>query len=87
MKLEKKKYFLCPMCGEKLKLPKTEELEIIFIKCSCGCGSFIQVRNGYHIPFFSNSQIHYTVKFIPFTCFYCKIFPFFIFFLVLTPNK
>ena len=51
MKLEKKKYFLCPMCGEKLKLPKTEEeLEIIFIKCSCGCGSFIQVRNGYHIP-------------------------------------
>lgn len=50
IKLEKKKYFLCPMCGEKLKLPKTEELEIIFIKCSCGCGSFIQVRNGYHIP-------------------------------------
>ena len=50
MKLEKKKYFLCPMCREKLKLPKTEELEIIFIKCSCGCGSFIQVRNGYHIP-------------------------------------
>ena len=50
MRLEKKKYFLCPMCGEKLKLPKTEELEIIFIKCSCGCGSFIQVRNGYHIP-------------------------------------
>ena len=50
MKLEKKKYFLCPMCGEKLKLPKTEELEVIFIKCSCGCGSFIQVRNGYHIP-------------------------------------
>ena len=30
MKLEKKKYFLCPMCGEKLKLPKTEELEVIF---------------------------------------------------------
>ena len=51
MKLEKKKYFLCPMCREKLKLPKTEELEIIFIKCSCGCGSFIQVRNGYHIPY------------------------------------
>ena len=38
------------MCGEKLKLPKTEELAIIFIQCSCGCGSFIQVRNGYHIP-------------------------------------
>ena len=34
----------------KLKLPKTEELEVIVIKCSCGCGSFIQVRNGYHIP-------------------------------------
>lgn len=48
--VRKKKYFLCPMCGEKLKLPKTEELEVIFIKCSCGCGSFIQVRNGYHIP-------------------------------------
>ena len=41
---------VCPVCGEKLKLPKTEELEVIFIKCSCGCGSFIQVRNGYHIP-------------------------------------
>ena len=50
MKLEKKKYFLGRMCGEKLILPKTEELEIIFIKCSCGCGCFIQVRNGYHIP-------------------------------------
>lgn len=31
MKLEKKKYFLCPMCGEKLKLPKTEELEMAII--------------------------------------------------------
>lgn len=50
MRLEKKKYFLCPVCGEKLKLPKTEELAIILIKCRCGCGSFIQVRNGYHIP-------------------------------------
>ncbi len=29
MRLEKKKYFLCPVCGEKLKLPKTEELAII----------------------------------------------------------
>lgn len=31
MRLEKKKYFLCPMCGEKLKLPKTEELEMAII--------------------------------------------------------
>ena len=46
MKLEKKKYFLCPMCREKLKLPKTEELEIIFIKCSCGSSMFVVCPNG-----------------------------------------
>ena len=50
MKLEKKKFFICPMCGEKHKVPKTDELAIVLIKCICGVGTFIQVRKGYHIP-------------------------------------
>lgn len=50
MKIEKKKYFICPMCGAKHKVPKTKELVVTLIHCNCGCGSLIQARNGYHIP-------------------------------------
>lgn len=50
MKTTKKKYFICPMCGVKHKVQKIKELSIILIKCECGGDSFIQVRNGYHIP-------------------------------------
>ena len=50
MKLEKKKYFICPMCGIKHKIPKTKDLAVTLIQCNCGSGSVIQIRNGYHIP-------------------------------------
>ncbi len=47
---EKKKYFICPLCGAKHKLLKTKGWSIVSIQCECGCGSMIQVKNGYHIP-------------------------------------
>ncbi len=47
---EKKKYFICPLCGIKHKIVKLKEEAIVLIHCECGCGSFIQTKNGYHIP-------------------------------------
>lgn len=47
---EKKKYFNCPLCGIKHKTPKVKGEAISLIQCECGCGSWIQIKNGYHIP-------------------------------------
>ncbi len=47
---EKKKYFICPLCGTKHKIVKLKEEAIVLIQCDCGCGSLIQTKNGYHIP-------------------------------------
>ena len=43
---EKKKYFICPLCGIKHKIVKLKEEAIVLIQCDCGCGSFIQTKNG-----------------------------------------
>lgn len=50
LKKEKKKYFICPMCGTRHDIQKTKELAIMSVRCKCGCASFIQIKNGYHIP-------------------------------------
>ena len=51
IKREKRRYFLCPVCKKRHdNIPKTKELEVFMIVCECGCGSIIQVKNGYHIP-------------------------------------
>lgn len=47
---EKKKYFKCSLCGTKHKIAKVKGEAISLIQCNCGCSSWIQIKNGYHIP-------------------------------------
>ncbi|MGL6105443.1 hypothetical protein [Romboutsia sp.] len=50
--MEKKKYFICPLCNVKhnLKKMKTSDMMMVMIRCNCGADSMIQVKNGYHVP-------------------------------------
>ncbi len=61
-KSEKKKYFKCPLCGEKHKIPRIKGEGISLIHCNCGCGSWIQIKNGYHIPSKEGLKRVYPIK-------------------------
>lgn len=53
--MKKNKYYTCPVCSQKHKLPKTKELVPYLVACDCDTGIWIQIKNGYHIP--SNSGL------------------------------
>lgn len=56
---DKKRYFICPICKKRHdNIPKTKGLEVVIVLCECGCGSIIQVENGYYIPSEGGTEIY-----------------------------